>query len=98
MVPFRGLLAVDPGSSTSPHGCRTRPDQHPQHDSARLPKGPRRKVKHRETREVIVGGVLGSITRPEVVIARLYDADGLLAVIGRTVPSNRNNRHSSPPS
>jgi hypothetical protein len=27
------------------------------------------KVKHRETREVIVGGVLGSITRPDVVIA-----------------------------
>ncbi|MEV4260565.1 ATP-dependent DNA ligase [Kribbella sp. NPDC049584] len=44
------------------------------------------KVKHRETREVIVGGVLGSITRPEVVIAGAYDADGMLTVIGRTVP------------
>jgi ATP-dependent DNA ligase len=33
-----------------------------------------------------VGGVLGSITRPEVVIAGAYDADGVLTVIGRTVP------------
>jgi ATP dependent DNA ligase domain len=43
------------------------------------------KVKHRETREVIVGGVLGSITHPEVVIAGLYTADGELVVVGRTV-------------
>jgi ATP-dependent DNA ligase len=42
-------------------------------------------VKHRETREVIVGGVLGSITRPDVVIAA-SNADGELVVIGRTVP------------
>jgi hypothetical protein len=27
------------------------------------------KVKHRDTREVIIGGVLGPITRPDVVIA-----------------------------
>ncbi|MFG1626231.1 ATP-dependent DNA ligase [Kribbella sp. NPDC049227] len=44
------------------------------------------KVKHRETREVIVGGALGSITRPEVLIAGLYTADGELTVVGRTVP------------
>jgi ATP-dependent DNA ligase len=44
------------------------------------------KVKHRETREVIVGGVLGSLARPEVVIAGLYTADGELVNIGRTVP------------
>jgi ATP-dependent DNA ligase len=43
------------------------------------------KVKHRETREVIVGGVLGSITHPEVVIAGLYTTDGELVTIGRTV-------------
>jgi hypothetical protein len=43
-------------------------------------------VKHRETREVIVGGVLGSLARPEVVIAGLYTTAGELAVIGRTVP------------
>jgi ATP-dependent DNA ligase len=44
------------------------------------------KVKHRETREVIVGGVLGPITRPEVVIAGLHNAAGELVIIGRTVP------------
>jgi ATP-dependent DNA ligase len=43
-------------------------------------------VKHRETREVIVGGVLGPISRPEVVIAGLYTGDGKLVNIGRTVP------------
>ena len=44
------------------------------------------KVKHRETREVIVGGVLGSITHPDVVIAGLYNAEAELVVVGRTVP------------
>jgi ATP-dependent DNA ligase len=43
------------------------------------------KVKHRATREVIVGGVLGPITHPEVVIAGLYSADAELVVVGRTV-------------
>jgi hypothetical protein len=42
-------------------------------------------VKHRDTREVIIGGVLGSITRPDVVIAGLYRG-GDLVVVGRTVP------------
>jgi hypothetical protein len=35
---------------------------------------------------VIVGGVLGSIAHPEVVIAALYTSEGELAMIGRTVP------------
>lgn len=43
------------------------------------------KVKHRDTREVIVGGVLGPIERPDVVIAGLYRGDDLV-VVGRTVP------------
>jgi ATP-dependent DNA ligase len=43
-------------------------------------------VKHRETREVIVGGVLGSIARPDVVIAGLYTVGGELTTVGRTVP------------
>ncbi|TCO33048.1 ATP dependent DNA ligase-like protein [Kribbella steppae] len=43
------------------------------------------KVKHRETREVIVGGVIGPIDRPEVVIAGRYRA-GELVMVGRTVP------------
>jgi hypothetical protein len=47
---------------------------------------PQWKVKHRETREVIVGGVLGSIHRPDVVIAGLYTTGGELVVIRRTVP------------
>jgi hypothetical protein len=35
---------------------------------------------------VIVGGVLGPITRPEVIIAGLYDAVGELVIVGRTDP------------
>jgi ATP-dependent DNA ligase len=42
------------------------------------------KVKNRQTREVIVGAVIGSITRPESVIAAAL-IDGELAVVGRTV-------------
>ena len=42
------------------------------------------KVKHRDTREVIIGGVLGPITRPDVVIAGLY-RDNDLVIVGRTV-------------
>jgi hypothetical protein len=41
-------------------------------------------VKHRDTPEVIIGGVLGPITRPDVVIAGLYRGDDLV-VVGRTV-------------
>jgi ATP-dependent DNA ligase len=44
------------------------------------------KFKHRETREVIVGGVLGTIAHPNVVIAGLYTGGGELVVVGRTVP------------
>lgn len=43
------------------------------------------KVKHRDTHEVIVGGVLGPTERPEVVIAGLYRGDDLV-IVGRTVP------------
>lgn len=35
---------------------------------------------------MVVGGVLGPITRPEVVIAGLHNADGELVIVGRTVP------------
>jgi ATP-dependent DNA ligase len=42
------------------------------------------KVKNRQTREVIVGAVIGSIRRPESVIAAAL-IDGELAVVGRTV-------------
>jgi hypothetical protein len=43
------------------------------------------KVKHRDTIEVIIGGVLGPIDKPEVVIAGRYRGDELIQV-GRTVP------------
>jgi ATP-dependent DNA ligase len=43
------------------------------------------KVKRRDAVDVICGGVLGPIDRPEVVIAGRY-RDGQLAVVGRTVP------------
>ncbi|TCN32163.1 hypothetical protein EV644_12773 [Kribbella orskensis] len=42
-------------------------------------------MKHRATREFVIGGVLGPITRPEVVIAGLYRGDDLV-IVGRTVP------------
>jgi hypothetical protein len=44
------------------------------------------KVRRRETREVIIGGVLGPITRPDVVIAGQYSKTGELLIVGRTVP------------
>lgn len=43
------------------------------------------KVKRRDTVEVICGGVIGPIDRPEVVIAGRYRG-GDLVVVGRTVP------------
>jgi ATP-dependent DNA ligase len=43
------------------------------------------KVKRRDPIEVIVGGVIGPIDRPEVVIAGRYQADELV-MVGRTVP------------
>jgi ATP-dependent DNA ligase len=45
------------------------------------------KVKRRDTVDVIVGGVLGPIDRPEVVIAGRYRG-GELVMVGRTVPLN----------
>jgi hypothetical protein len=42
------------------------------------------KMKHRDTREMIIGGVLVPITRPDVVIAGLYRGNDLV-VVGRTV-------------
>jgi hypothetical protein len=53
--------------------------------NGRYPTGRREwiKVKNRQTREVIVGAVTGSIRRPESVIAGAL-IDGDLAVVGRT--------------
>ncbi|MGZ0153747.1 ATP-dependent DNA ligase (plasmid) [Kribbella sp. WER1] len=42
------------------------------------------KTRHRHSREIVVGGVVGPITQPEVVIAGQYDEDGELIIVGRT--------------
>ena len=47
------------------------------------------KVKNRETREVIVGAVIGTLQRPDAVVAGLPDAHGHLAIVGRTVTLSR---------
>jgi hypothetical protein len=44
-------------------------------------------VKHRDTIEVIVGAVTGSIDRPEVVVCGRYRGSDL-EIVGRTVPLN----------
>jgi len=46
------------------------------------------KVKSRATHEVIVGAVIGPMTRPETVVAGLYRGDELV-IVGRTVPLTR---------
>jgi len=46
------------------------------------------KVKSRETTEVIVGGVIGSLGRPSQLVAGRY-RDGELRVVGRSTPLNR---------
>ena len=43
------------------------------------------KVKNRQTREVIVGAVIGPITGPEAVVAGAFQG-GELLILGRTVP------------
>jgi hypothetical protein len=43
-----------------------------------------RKIRTRLTAEAVVGGVLGSIARPEALIVGRYDARGRLRVAGRT--------------
>jgi hypothetical protein len=42
-------------------------------------------VKHRETIEVIVGAVTGSLKHPELVVCGLYRGRDL-EIVGRTVP------------
>ncbi|WP_278246975.1 ATP-dependent DNA ligase [Klenkia brasiliensis] len=46
------------------------------------------KVKSRETTEVVVGGVIGSLARPSQLVAGRY-RDGELRVVGRSTPLNR---------
>jgi ATP-dependent DNA ligase len=44
------------------------------------------KVKSRETREVIVGAVIGSLTAPDAIVAGLVDGDDQLIIVGRSTP------------
>jgi ATP-dependent DNA ligase len=44
------------------------------------------KVKSRETTEVLAGGVIGPIERPDQLVVGRYTADGDLVVVGRTSP------------
>jgi ATP-dependent DNA ligase len=46
------------------------------------------KVKSRETTEVIVGGVIGTLERPSQLVAGRY-SDGVLRIVGRSTPLNR---------
>ncbi|MDN5763690.1 MAG: ATP-dependent DNA ligase, partial [Microlunatus sp.] len=44
------------------------------------------KVKHRSHHDAVVGAVIGSVSRPEAVIAGRYTADGRLRIVGRSGP------------
>lgn len=44
------------------------------------------KVRRRDTTEAIIGGVTGTLTRPQLLVLGRYDADGLLRAVGRTTP------------
>jgi ATP-dependent DNA ligase len=51
-----------------------------------------RKIWTRLTADAVVGGVLGSIARPEALIVGRYDEGGRLRVAGRTPPLPRRPR------
>ena len=46
----------------------------------------RQKYKLRATTEVLVGAVIGPITRPVSIVAGRYTDDGRLVIVGRSVP------------
>jgi hypothetical protein len=54
----------------------------------------RTKVKHRESRDVVIGAVIGSIQHPDVIIAGLPDVDGSLTIVERTTALNRSQSES----
>lgn len=53
--------------------------------------------KHRDTFEVVVGAVTGTLTQPGELILGRYDDDGELVIIGRTSPINRGMARSLTP-
>ena len=52
------------------------------------------KVKNRETRDVVVGAVIGSVSQPEVVFAGLPGTDRQLVIVGRTTVLSSAQSHS----
>ena len=44
------------------------------------------KIKHRTTEEAVIGAVIGPVTRPESVVVGRYTPDGVLVIVGRSVP------------
>ncbi|MGW0396225.1 ATP-dependent DNA ligase, partial [Streptomyces sp. NPDC003042] len=44
------------------------------------------KVRRRETTEAIVGGITGTLSRPQLLVLGRYDADGRLRAVGRATP------------
>lgn len=44
------------------------------------------KVRRRETTEAVIGGVTGTLRRPQLLVLGRYDEDGRLRAVGRTTP------------
>jgi hypothetical protein len=44
------------------------------------------KVKSRETQDVIVGAVIGPISKPEAIVVSRLDLTGQLPIVGRSAP------------
>ncbi|MFD7788875.1 hypothetical protein ACFV4Q_38215 [Streptomyces nojiriensis] len=43
------------------------------------------KIRRRDTTEMIVGAVIGTLTRPQLLVLGRHDTDGRLRPVGRTV-------------
>lgn len=44
------------------------------------------KVHRRDTTEAVIGGVTGTLRRPQQLVLDRYDEDGRLRAVGRTTP------------
>ncbi len=52
------------------------------------------KVKSRETTEVVIGAVIGTLTAPTAIVAGLYQQDGTLRMVGRSASLTRAQSHA----
>ena len=52
------------------------------------------KVKSRETTEVVIGAVIGTLTAPTAIVAGLYQQDGTLRMVGRSTSLTRAQSHA----